>query len=163
MPEHEQQNPFEDHINSEAFDIERLDKVFPQTDMDLDIERFFNELPYPLNHELWDTELDERQKLICAHLVTELVDRVLRVYHEDLLEDFNDAQLLDILTAPVTIALLAQQRLYKTETKQVEPKILIPPPLEKETIESSPAPFLEKMKHWFNQFQVFVLRIFRRG
>lgn len=162
MPEQEQQNPFEDHINSDAFDIERLDKVLPQLNMDSEIERFFDELPYPLNHELWDTELDERQKVICAHLATELVDRVLRAYHEDLLEDLNDEQLIYILTAPITIAMLAQQRLYETKAEKVKPKILIPPPLQEEN-PNHVSIWMRQIKVWFNRAKDFVFRIFRRG
>lgn len=162
MPEQEQQNPFEDHINSEAFDIERLDKALPQLDMASDIERFFDELPYPLNHELWDTELDERQKVICAHLATELVDRVLRVYHEDLLEDLNDEQLIYILTAPITIAMLAQQRLYETKPEKVMPKILVSPPLPEEN-PNRISMLMGQIKIWFNHAKDFVFRVFRRG
>jgi hypothetical protein len=161
MPEQEQQNPFEDHINSDAFDVERLDKAFPQTEMDLEIERFFDELPYPLNHELWDTELDEQQKVICAHLATELIDRVLRVNHQETLEHLNDAELLELLTAPITIAMLAQQRLYHSEPKEVKAQILIPPPLEKAPTKPVPT-LIEQLKGLLNQLQDFVIRIFRR-
>lgn len=159
MPEQEQKNPFEDHINSDAFDVDKLDKAFPRTEMEAEIERFFDELPYPLNHELWDTELDDRQKVICAHLVTEVIDRVLRVHHEELLEDLSDAQLLELLTAPITIAMLAEQRLHTPPEREFKQEILISPPLENHP--QKPL-FIEQAKFYWQKLQDFMIRIFRR-
>ena len=78
MSENQHRNPFEDHINGETFDVSRLDNVPPPNEMDMEIQAFFDSLPKPLNHELWDTELDDRQKTICAYLTTEMVEHVMR-------------------------------------------------------------------------------------
>jgi hypothetical protein len=121
MSEKKQRNPFEEHINSETFDVSRLDNVPPPNEMDLEIQAFFDSLPKPLNHELWDTELDDRQKTICAYLTTEMVEHVMRVYYAEELQDLSDDQLIYILTVPVTLAMLAEEHLhdkYKVTTAE---------------------------------------------
>ena len=112
MSEKKHRNPFEEHINSETFDVSRLDNVPPPTEMDMEIQAFFDSLPKPLNHELWDTELDDRQKTICAYLTTEMVEHVMRVYYAEELQDLSDDQLIYILTVPVTLAMLAEEHLH---------------------------------------------------
>src|SRR5688572_1038445 len=112
MSENQHRNPFEDHINSETFDVSRLDNVPPPNEMDMEIQAFFDSLPKPLNHELWDTELDDRQKTICAYLTTEMVEHVMRVYYAEELQDLSDDQLIYILTVPVTLAMLAEEHLH---------------------------------------------------
>jgi hypothetical protein len=112
MSENQHRNPFEDHINGETFDVSRLDNVPPPNEMDMEIQAFFDSLPKPLNHELWDTELDDRQKTICAYLTTEMVEHVMRVYYAEELQDLSDDQLIYILTVPVTLAMLAEEHLH---------------------------------------------------
>lgn len=166
MYEPEQHNPFENHINSEAFDVSKLDHAIPRSEMDREMERFFNELPLPLNHELWDTELDDRQKIICAHLATELIDRVLRVHHEDIVEDLSDDQLISLLTVPITLALIAEQRLHSPRSSTPKSQILFPPPLEQE--EQSPAsparPDLKlRIRSHLIRARDFIMRLFQRS
>jgi hypothetical protein len=163
MREEDGRDPFEDHINSESFDVDRLDESLPRSEMDWEIEQFFDELPYPLNHELWDTELDERQKLICAHLTTELIDRVMRVHHDDTLDGLNDDQLIVILTVPVILAMLAQQRLYHPKFAELKLPVLVPPALTKEEVIPEPPTFKARMNHWLVQTRDFIIRLFQRG
>jgi hypothetical protein len=162
MSEKNQHNPFEKHINSDSFDVDSLDRTLPRSEMDLEMEQFFDKLPYPLNHELWDTELDDRQKLICVHLATELIDRVMRVYYEDMLDDLSDDQLIFILTVPITLAILSQQRLHKPEAREQKEFVLVPPPLKEE---KAPPPLRSKLRQginkWLFQAQKFIIHLFR--
>lgn len=162
MHEENHPDPFEEHINSDTFDVDSLDKPLPRSEMDLQMEQFFDKLPYPLNHELWDTELDDSQKLICAHLATELIDRVLRIQHEEMLEDLNDDQLIFMLTVPITLAMLAQKQLHKPERLKPKLPILVPPSLkELESPTFLPITLKQRIGNWLIQAQNFIVRLFR--
>lgn len=155
-------DPFEHHINSESFDVSKLDNAAPPTEMDLEMQAFFDNLPNALNHELWDTELDERQKMICAHLTSELVERVMRENHAELLEDINDAELIALLSVPVTLAMLAEQRLHQSQetpeliSSQSKSEFFAP------SLISNPKPS-GGFRQWFSQARDFFIRLFRRS
>lgn len=156
-------DPFDNHINSESFDVSRLDNAVPPTEMDLEMQTFFDNLPTALNHELWDTELDERQKLICAHLTSELVERVVRENHPELLQDMSDAELITLLSVPVTLAMLAEQRLHQNPqetpeliSSQSKTDFLAPSILPK-------AKNTKALRQWFTQAKDFFIRLFRRS
>lgn len=156
-------DPFEHHINSESFDVSQLENAVPPTEMDLEMQAFFDNLPTALNHELWDTELDERQKLICAHLTNELVERVVRENHPELLESFTDGELIALLSVPVTLAMLAEQRLHQSQQTAPElissqPKTNFLPP----TVTPSPSTQVS-LRQFFSQAKDFFIRLFRRS
>jgi hypothetical protein len=123
MPDGKRHNPFEDFISSDSFDVSKLDQPIATSfdGLDEQMQVFFESLPQPLTYELWDTELDDQQKNICAYLVTELIDRVLRENHAEELQDVSDEDLIHLLTVPVTLALLAQQRLHTPPEGIFEP------------------------------------------
>ena len=121
MTEDEQHNPFEDHIESEAFDISRLDVRKSAEGLDPDLKALLNNLPQPLDYHLWDEALDERQKYLCAHLATELVDRVIRANHGAEVAELSDDDLLMILTVPVALAMIVQEQLGNPTIAPVEP------------------------------------------
>lgn len=155
-------DPFDDHINSESFDVSELDNAVPPSEMDLEMQAFFDNLPTALNHELWDTELDERQKLISAHLTSELVERVMRENHPELLQDINDAELIALLSVPITIAMLAEQRLHQSRqeapefiSSQAKHDFLAP------TLAPPPANS-RNFRQFFSQAKDFFIRLFRR-
>lgn len=156
-----EQDPFEHHINSESFDVSKLDNAVPPSEMDLEMQAFFDNLPTTINHELWDTELDERQKLICAHLTSELVERVVRENHPELLESFTDGELIALLSVPVTLAMLAEQRLHHQQTapelisSQAKTDFLAPSILPNQSTQTS-------LRQWFSQAKDFFIRLFRR-
>jgi hypothetical protein len=157
-----EQDPFEDHINSESFDVSHLDNPVPPSEMDLEMQAFFDNLPTMLNHELWDTELDERQKIISAHLTSELVERVMRENHPELLQDMSDAELITLLSVPITIAMLAEQRLH--QNRQEAPEFISTQSKQDflaANISAAPATS-RSLQEWFSQAKDFFIRLFRR-
>ena len=155
-------DPFENHINSESFDVSHLDNPVPPSEMDLEMQAFFDNLPTALNHELWDTELDERQKMISAHLASELVERVMRENHPELLQDINDAELIALLSVPITIAMIAEQRLHQSREETPE---LISGSSKQEFFAPAVVPLTrpsESVRQWFTQARDFFVRLFRR-
>lgn len=111
MVDKKPRDPFGEHIESDAFDVSELSDA-PLPDDINDIDAFLDGLPQPLTPELWDTALDDRQRIICAHLATELVERVLRDQHNEDLSDFSDEKLTHLLTVPIIVAMLAERELH---------------------------------------------------
>jgi len=120
MPDKKHRNPFEDHINSDSFDVSNLGEGSRVAEMGVEISDFLKRLPQPLTHELWDTELDEQQKAISAYLVTELAERIIRELHTDEVAQYSHHELIFLLTVPVTLAMLAEQQLH-TPAKPEQP------------------------------------------
>jgi hypothetical protein len=117
MPsDNERHNPFEDHIESEVFDVSQLGTSFDPTRLDEQIQTLLNTLPQPLDYRLWDEELDDIQKQLCAHLTSAVIERFVRPTYQEELGDLSDDDLLMILTVPLALAMLAQQRLYSPPT-----------------------------------------------
>lgn len=168
MPEKKRRNPFEDHINSESFDVSRLDNAPHPNELEADIQEFLESFPQPLNHELWDSELDDRQKMICAYLTTELVEQVIRGQYGEELQDISDDQLVDMLMIPVTLAMLAEERLHeKPPSAPPAPTIAQLPVLGHTSAFGQPqsADFTvvkETVRHWWQRTKDFVVRLFRR-
>jgi hypothetical protein len=155
-------DPFENHINSESFDVSHLDNPVPPSEMDLEMQAFFDNLPATLNHELWDTELDDRQKMISAHLTSELVERVMRENHPELLQDMSDAELITLLSVPITIAMLAEHRLHHSRQEAPE---LITTQSRQDFLPSTllPGPTASRsLRQWFSQAKDFFIRLFRK-
>lgn len=161
MPGKKQRNPFEDHINSESFDVSNLGAVQERSAIDMEMEEFFASLPDELNFELWDKELDDRQKVISAYLATELAERILRDQHSDLLEDHSDAQLIELLTVPVTLAMIAEQRLHQPEQKKEE--YTHPLNSYRDDFSELPPNPGEVLKDWFLKAKDFIISLFRRN
>jgi hypothetical protein len=118
MDDNKQRNPFEEHIESEAFDVSKLENSAQIDQSDIGetgrrVQAFLESLPQPLSHELWDTHLSDEQKRICAHLTIELVDRVLKNHPDDRFSEFTDEQLTYLLTVPVLVSMLAEERLHR--------------------------------------------------
>lgn len=156
-------NPFEKHINSESFDVSRLGTVQECSEMDNEIDAFFDNLPDRLSHNLWDSELNERQQLICAHITTELAIRVMREEHGDILDELNDDELIYMLTTPVTIAMLAEERLHYKQAIQLEQKKTIPTKDYQENFVELSQGWGEILNEWFSKAKDFVIRLFRRN
>lgn len=112
MRDEKRRNLFEEHIESESFDLSKLE----HTDLDLaqvhrQVKQLLDSLPQPLDHRIWDDALDDNQKEICAYLVTELVDSVMRPNFEEELSNLDDDQIIYVLTLPVALAMVAQKQL----------------------------------------------------
>lgn len=116
QPDNETPNPFEDHIESDVFDVSQLGTSFDPTRLDEQIQTLLNTLPQPLDYRLWDEELDDIQKQLCAHLTTAIIERFIRPTYQEELGDLSDDDLLMILTVPLALAMLTQQRLYSPPT-----------------------------------------------
>jgi hypothetical protein len=162
MPEKKHRNPFEDHINSESFDVSNLGSVQERSPMDREMQEFFDSLPNELDHTLWDNELDERQKAISAYLTTELAERILRQEHGELLEDISNSQLIHIINVPVTLAMMAEQRLHRIE--EHERKTVAAPALSSYDDEYAELPpnFADVLNEWFLKAKDFIINLFRR-
>lgn len=166
MAEEKHSNPFENHINSESFDISRLDSSLITSDFEQDVQRFFDSLPHPLNHALWDNALDERQQAICAHITLEVVDRVMRVHYGDKIRDLRDDELIYLLTVPVTIAMLAQQQLYQQQASPAQepsPTITPEPPLQHPAAtHTDVTDWGIALNQWLLRARDFLIQIIRR-
>lgn len=110
MPEEKRHNPFEQHIESESFDVSGLGRELSRANaLEQEVQDFLERLPQPLDYELWDSELDERQKLLCVHLTNELVERVIRTQHNEHVDHLTDDELIHMLMVPMTVAMLAER------------------------------------------------------
>lgn len=165
MAEEKYQNPFEKHINSESFDISRLDISSLPPEFEAKLQHFFDTLPQPLDHSLWEQVLDEQQQLISAHVTLELVDRVMRVHFGDKVRNLRDDELIYLLTVPVTIAMLAEQRLHQdkaAEAPAVPEQPQSPPPAHPV---QSPAEIPDwgiRLNKWLLRARDIAIRILRR-
>jgi hypothetical protein len=168
MPEKKHRNPFEDHINSETFDVSQLENVPSASQMAVEMQVFFDDLPQPLNYELWDSELNDRQKMICAYLAIEIVEQVLRVQYAEELQDFSDVQLTDMLMVPVTLAMLAEERLHEKAQRPASTKqdshapTLNHPNAYGDKLQFDFVAFQEMLQRWFYKTKDFFTRLFRK-
>ena len=162
MPENNHRNPFEEHINSESFDLSRLGSIKKRSKMDAEMTAFFEGLPEKLT-DIWDEELDTRQKEITAYISTELAERIMREQYPELLNDLSDAELSYFMTTPVTLAILAEQRLHQREQK-IEPEIKANPnDLYRTEFAELPVNWGDKLNEWFLKGKDFLLNLLRRG
>ncbi|MDQ7036892.1 MAG: hypothetical protein Q9P01_19270 [Anaerolineae bacterium] len=168
MPEKKHRNPFEDHINSETFDVSQLENVSSASQMAVEMQAFFDNLPQPLNYELWDSELNDRQKMICAYLAIEIVEQALRVQYAEELQDFSDVQLTDMLMVPVTLAMLAEERLHEKPQRPASTKqdshvpTLNHPNAYDDKLQFDFLAFQEMLQRWFYKTKDFLQRLFRK-
>ncbi len=114
QPEDKRHNPFEDHIESDLFDVSELETVTDDSPLNQQLLRLLNSLPQPLDYRVWDEELDDYQKQLCAYLTTAIIERVWRPNHAEELTDFSDDELMMLLTVPLSLGIIAQQRLHST-------------------------------------------------
>lgn len=124
MSEKKRRNPFEDHIESDAFDISHLDdemhlQLLPE------LQALLAELPEELDHRICQEELDERQQTLCAQLTIEMVERVMRSQYAKEVAHIDEDTLVQLLTVPIAAAILAESRLRIPEPKPAPS----PPPL----------------------------------
>lgn len=164
MPSKKHRNLFEDHINSESFDVSNLGSAQERSEIEKEIANFFDSLPKEMNHDLWDNELDDRQKTISAHLITEMAERILREEHGDLLEELSDSQLISLMTVPVTLAMLAQQQLHQTkEEKQASTKAHPVMTSYREDFSELPPNWGDALNDLFLKAKDFIVRLIRRN
>lgn len=114
QPEDKRRNPFEEHIESDLFDVSELETVTDDSPLNQQLQRLLNTLPQPLDYHVWDEELDDYQKQLCAYLTTAVIDRVWRPNHAEELSEFSDDDLMLLLTVPLALGMIVQQRLHST-------------------------------------------------
>lgn len=126
MPEKKRRNPFEEHIESDSFDVSDLENATPLVDATgLEVEDFLDELPAPLTPEFWDEALDDRQRLLCVHLITsDRLTEIVRESYEDKLDDLSDDQIRALMTIPVLVGMLLENRLHVQPTTPDSPPII---------------------------------------
>ncbi len=126
MPEKRRRNRFEEHINSDAFDLSKLENLVPPfSEEEHRVLNYLAQLPQPLDESLWETELDEEQRLLCAYLTTELADNVMRSQHSELVEHLGDEELLQVLTLPVVLGMLVEANLHQAASEPQEPVVAV--------------------------------------
>lgn len=162
MPEHTHPNPFEDHINSESFDVSYLGSIQERSDFDLEMEAFLDSLADAIDYSHFDCELDSRQQAICSYLTDTLSRDTLRDQYGDALESVSDMQLRRILTVPVAVAMLAQQNLCEPEPYRIAPTEIEHPAYDKDYV-SEPSDFRYVVSDWLMRARAFIIRLFRRS
>ncbi len=163
MPDNMPRNPFEDHINSESFDVSKLGTVKERSALELEMEAFFKTLPDVLDHTLWDSVLDTRQKTISAYITTKLAGQILRETHSDLLADMEDSELIYLLTVPVTLAMIAEKRLHPID-KVPNTVDIAPPPASpyRDDFADLPTDWGVVLNDMFLKAKDFIINLFRR-
>lgn len=162
MPGKKHPDPFEDHINSESFDVSNLGSVQQRSPIEQEMGDFFDSLSSEIGHELWDNELDDMQKEISAYLATELAERILREQHSELVDNFSDAELINIMTLPVTLAILAEQHFHQVEEVPEEHPLISIYDKDEDTYAGLSPDWGYKLGDWLLRARNFIRNLFRR-
>ena len=103
--------PFEQHIESNAFNINPLvDAGTNVTHQVLHprLEEWLDSLPHPLTIGQWDSELDDMQKRLRHSLAVEIIERGMLDEFAEQLEHIDQETLLLLMQYPLTLAMLSQ-------------------------------------------------------
>lgn len=159
MPENNPKNPFEDHINSDSFDVSILgNSQVPTDSMEQAVIQFLDTLPQPYDSIVLEHGLDNDQKILCEVLTEQVVTRILRKDFAEALKDISDEQLIDMMTTPIMIAIMAENTLnHPTKTAKTD----IAPPIHEE-LPSLPVPLGIRFNRWLNETKDLLIRLFRR-
>ncbi|MCA9883396.1 MAG: hypothetical protein KC615_13785 [Anaerolineae bacterium] len=128
MPGKSRRNLFEEHIESENFDVSRLGMTYGMTELSSQVSELFASLPRPIDYRVWDQYLDDRQKLLCAQLTFEIIDHVIREQYLQETIHLSDDELVQMLTVPVALAILAEEM----SARERDAFVLLNQPLEDE-------------------------------
>ncbi len=111
--EDKRRNAFEEHIQSESFDASQLAVPNPFVNIRERVNTLLNSLPQPLDYRLYEEELDETQKLLCAYVAEAVAERYIKpTLAEQQQTEVSDDDLHMVVTITVAMAMIAQQRLY---------------------------------------------------
>ncbi|MEL6524522.1 MAG: hypothetical protein AAFQ07_02330, partial [Chloroflexota bacterium] len=122
MPEKQQRNPFEQHINSESFDVSQLGDRLPLSEMDIALTAFFDALPEDLSDAGLHSKLTEKQQIICIHLTAHLLHRIKAAgEYPAWIDDMPENELREFLLLSFSSALLADEALNPPEEPDPEP------------------------------------------
>jgi hypothetical protein len=134
--EDKRRNAFEEHIQSEGFDVSQLGAPNPFVHIRERVNTLLNSLPQPLDYRLYEEELDETQKQLCAYVAEAVAERYIKpTLTEQQQGEVNDDDLHMVVTITVAMAMIAQQRLYiPTDATPLRPALKpimpveVPPP-----------------------------------
>ena len=135
--EDKRRNAFEDHIQSEGFDVSQLGAPNPFVGIRERVNTLLNSLPQPLDYRLYEEELDATQKELCAYIAEAVGDRYIKpTLAEQQINDISDDDLHMVVTITVAMAMIAQQRLsiptsetpIRPQLKPIMPVAVPPPP-----------------------------------
>ena len=118
MDDKKRRSAFEEHIESELFDVSDLGQVRAPLMPHRMVQLALDTLPATIDHRVYDRELNKRQRELCDHLAHQLLKQVLRAEYSDELQALNDDELLYILKVSLATAMITQAQL--TETQQAE-------------------------------------------
>lgn len=111
--EDKHRNAFEDHIQGESFDVSQLGAPNPFVHVRERVNTLLNSLPQPLDYRLYEEELDETQKQLCAYVAEAVAERYIKpTLSEQQPNEITDDDLHMVVTITVAMAMIAQQRLY---------------------------------------------------
>lgn len=164
MPENERRNPFEDHIESDAFDISQLGAPGDPSRLQEQVNTLLNSLPQPLDYRLWDEELDDIQKQLCIYLATAVIERYIRPGHAEEMSAISDDELLTILHVPLALAMIVQQRLYIPPRPVIDalPRLPHPPATIPERPLIAPRLWQRRIRNWLAGLRDRLSRLFNR-
>ena len=129
MPDKSRRNLFEEHIESDDFDVSRLGLTYGMSDLSSQVSDLLAQLPRPFDYRIWDQYLDERQKLLCAQLTFEIIDHVIREQHLQETIHLSDDDLVQMLTVPIAITILAEN----VSSREHDVRLFLSQPLLDET------------------------------
>lgn len=111
--EDKRRNAFEDHIQGEGFDVSQLGAPNPFVGIRERVNTLLNSLPQPLDYRLYEEELDDTQKQLCAYVAEAVAERYIKpTLSEQQPNEITDDDLHMVVTITVAMAMIAQQRLY---------------------------------------------------
>lgn len=152
-------NPFEDHIESEAFDLNPLlgeGTEVPHHVLQPRLEAWLDAMPQPLVIGSWDDKLDDMQKQLRACLVAEMLERGMLDEFSEQLAHIDSETIKLLLHYPLTLAMLSQdyfrQNGYPINWETPDPPLQavkaaqdIPPP---SRLERMVARFMRRIRNW---------------
>jgi hypothetical protein len=157
--EDKRRNAFEDHIQGEGFDVSQLGTPNPFVHIRERVNTLLNSLPQPLDYRLYEEELDETQKQLCAYVAEAVAERYIKpTLSEQQPGEVSDDDLHMVVTITVAMAMIAQQRLYiPTSAAQARPalKPIMP-------VEVPPPPKPAVRRSWWARFKRRAARLILR-
>lgn len=108
MSDEERRNPFEEHIESDEFDISQLRYSELSAEdfvLQLNIFALLDKSSHPLAEDLY-TQLDKRQRTLCDLLIIELISQLRDAPEDNTLQHMSDSDIQAILRGPVAAALM---------------------------------------------------------
>lgn len=167
MTHHESPNPFESHINSDAFDVSSLAH---RSQTSVRVRELMQSIV--LDERLVETYLDEDQRTLCHELTIELLHSVIRDRYNEELHHLSDDNIRELLTVPLVVGMLAQQQLVATKpapakttpTQPERTERLLQPWTQDQTLQhrNTPLPWRELLQMAWERTRSFFDRLFRR-